>query len=145
MFCLTSAVTKMYMVLLLYIQALEMDVLHLPSKALASCHVCAVELQPSVQINGGSRQADRQPFTSPVCNCATRERKKTHESDKKRGRKEEGTRVETNPSGAVFHLPFNILQRKVPSVCVCVASFGLVQDSCFCFCSSVSLKLDLKT
>ncbi|KAG8006087.1 Dual specificity testis-specific protein kinase 2 [Nibea albiflora] len=57
-------------------KALEMDVLHLPSKALASCHVCAVELQSSVQINGGSRQADRQPFTSPVCNCATREGKK---------------------------------------------------------------------
>lgn len=68
--------------------------------------VCAaaVELQSWVQINGGSQQADRQPATSfsgQLCNV------------KKKDKKERRAHVETNPSGAAFHLPLNIHQNKL--------------------------------
>lgn len=100
-----------------------MDVLLLASKALASCHVCVravVELQSWVQINGGSQQA--QPFSSSSGQLCNRKKKKI----KKKKKKERRARVETNPSGAVFHLPFNILQSKVSCVCVSVCVLHII-------------------
>ena len=99
----------------------EMDVLHSPSKALAARHVCVcavVELQHSVQINGGSRRADRQPFTSPARNCATWERKRG-EKKLKRGRKEGERTCWDKSFRCCFSSSFLISFKGKFPVCVC--------------------------
>lgn len=108
----------------------EMDVLHSPSKALAARHVCVcavVELLHSVQINGGSRQADRQPFTSPACNCATRAKKK------KMKKREKGRECTCWDKSFRCCFSSSFLISFKGKFCVCVWP-ALAWDSCFCFC-----------
>lgn len=122
------------------------SVFNLPSIIMTTSVCVCVWLcfSPQFQINGGSRQAGRQPFTlSSVLLCNLGEKKRAREE-------KEGERKGAHVLVQILQVPFfiflfNILQRKYLYFSfLCVCSLGLVQDSWFCF-TPISFRLYFET